>query len=107
MIEISSHRIRGRYASSCMIFVSSAVVMSPCASSTCSRSVVRQAYEIQSWHQAGRTPYRTRPPEDVKVDDRWEFLGAVANSLASKYCGGSVESYLHRHAQFSVTYVNC
>ena len=69
--------------------------------------VVRQAYEIHSWHQAGTTPYRTRTPEEVKSDRRWEFLGAVAQSIASKYCGGSVASYLPRGAQFPVTYVNC
>ena len=71
------------------------------------QGVARQAYEIGSWHKAGTTPYRTRPPEDVKVGGRWEFLGAPAPDLADKYCGGSVESYFPRNAQSPVVYVNC
>ena len=71
------------------------------------QGVVRQTYDIHTWHKAGTTPYRTRAPEDVKVTRRWEFLGAAAPALAEKYCGGSVESYLSRCARAPVVYVNC
>jgi hypothetical protein len=71
------------------------------------QGVVREAYEIQTWHKAGTTPYRTRSQESVTSSRRWEFIGAVAPELAAKYCGGSVESYLSRNAQAPVVYVNC
>jgi hypothetical protein len=71
------------------------------------QGVVRQAYLIHSWHRAGATPYHTRAREDVDAPGRWEFTGVVAEKLADKYCGGSVEKYLPANAQNPVVYVNC
>jgi hypothetical protein len=71
------------------------------------QGVVREVYEIHSWHPAGTTPYRSRPAEDVNRTGRWEFQGNVARALSAKYCGGSVESYFPRNAQSPVVYVNC
>ena len=71
------------------------------------QGVVRQAYEIQAWHAGGTTPYSTRASDDVDAPDRWEFTGVVAEKLAVKYCGGSVEKYLPANAQNPIVYVNC
>lgn len=71
------------------------------------QGVVRQAYTIRAWHVGGTTPYSTRAPDDVDAPDRWEFTGAVAETPAVKYCGGSVEKYLPANAQNPIVYVNC
>jgi hypothetical protein len=71
------------------------------------QGVVRQAYEIQEWHVGGTIPYSTRARDDVDAPDRWEFTGVVAERLAVRYCGGSVEKYLPTNAQNPIVYVNC
>jgi len=71
------------------------------------QGVVRHAYEIHMWHRGGTTPYSTRAPDDVDAPDRWEFTGVVAEKLAVKYCGGSVEKYLPANAQNPIVYANC
>jgi hypothetical protein len=71
------------------------------------QGVVREVFEIQSWHRAGTTPYSTRLPKDVTAPNRWEFLGRVAEKLGRRYRGGSVERHFRRGAQTPFTYVNC
>lgn len=71
------------------------------------QGVVREVYEIHSWHPAGTLEYRTRAREDVQSSRRWEFSGAVSPELSAKYSGGSVEKYLPRGAQLPFTYLNC
>lgn len=71
------------------------------------QGVVREVYEIQSWHPAGTTPYNTRPLRDVQVSGRWEFLGRIAPELSPKYRDCSVQSYLSSRGRFPITYVNC
>lgn len=63
--------------------------------------IVREVYEIESWHRAGSTPYKTRDAQELalKSDLRWEFVGHVAQPVVrDKYIGGSVE-HLFRHGQ--------
>ena len=45
--------------------------------------VVREVYEIQSWHPALTNAYETRGLEHHDVTGRWEFLGAVADEEAA------------------------
>lgn len=55
--------------------------------------VIREVYEIKSWHRAGDTPYLTRIQSDLAKsrDKRWEFLGRVASEAdRSRYIGRSV-----------------
>lgn len=69
--------------------------------------VVREVFEIHTWHPAGSTPYKTRSREDVALAGRWEFKGARApDDIRNKYFGHSVADYLHQGAQNPVTYVN-
>lgn len=52
--------------------------------------VVREVYEIESWHRAGSTAYITRDQTELagQKDKRWEFLGRLAPELVrSKYLG--------------------
>jgi uncharacterized protein len=71
------------------------------------RGIVHEAYEIHSWHPAGSTVYKTRPPKDVAIPGRWEFLGSVASeAIRGKYVGHSVKEYLPPHSQAPVIYVN-
>lgn len=70
-------------------------------------SVVREVFQIDSWAAAGTTPYSTRPLEDVRVEGRWEFVGAVApQEVRNRYLHRSVASYLTPGAQSPITYVN-
>jgi hypothetical protein len=65
--------------------------------------VVREVYEIESWHRAGSTPYETRDQAELAEQShkRWEFLGHVATEpFRSRYLGGSV-SHLFRKGQQS------
>jgi uncharacterized protein len=71
------------------------------------QGVVREVYKIHSWHPAGTLQYQTRSPEDVMAPDRCEFSGTVAEQLAPKYRGGSVEQYFSQGARLPFTYVNC
>jgi len=71
------------------------------------RGVVRQAYEIQAWHNVGTTPFSTWVREDFDALGQWEFTGFISAELARKYNCGLVEKYLRTNARNSVVYVNC
>lgn len=72
------------------------------------RGIVREIYEITSWHVGG-TSFSTadgggRPKRN---DERWEFIGVLApDEMRNKYCGKSVRHYFARGAQNPVKYVN-
>lgn len=69
--------------------------------------VVREVYEIHSWHPAGTHPYTSRNIEDVDLPGRWEFIGVVApEGIRNKYLGHSVASYLPQGSQNPIAYVN-
>lgn len=68
--------------------------------------VVREVYEIHSWHTAGSTTYSTRT--DAIGEGKWEFKGEFVNeNVRNKYFGKSVERYFARHSQNPIRYVNC
>jgi hypothetical protein len=70
--------------------------------------VVRQVYEIDSWHRAGTTQYKTRTQKSVDRPDRWEFTGRIASeNLRSQYVGFSVAAYFPKGLQSPVVYANC
>lgn len=55
--------------------------------------IIREVYEIESWHRAGETPYLTRVQSELAEakDKRWEFVGRVAcEPVRSCYLGRSV-----------------
>lgn len=55
--------------------------------------VIREVYEIESWHPAGSTPYKTRDQNALANNktNRWEFVGKPADEqLRKQYIGGSV-----------------
>lgn len=65
--------------------------------------IVREIYEIESWHRAGTTPYATRLQAELanQKSKRWEFLGRVAAEPdRSRYIGRSV-AHLFRVGQQS------
>lgn len=69
--------------------------------------VVREVYEIHTWHPAGTEHYETRSKTDVTLAGRWEFLGQIAsNEIRDKYVDRSVKKYLPAKAQNPVAYVN-
>ncbi|MFA6178673.1 MAG: hypothetical protein WC696_03565 [Candidatus Methylopumilus sp.] len=73
-----------------------------------SEGVVREVYEIHSWHRAGTTPYRIKPFANFPVDGRWEFIGKpAAEVLRTKYKGSSVVKYFNKSQQNHVAYANC
>ncbi len=71
--------------------------------------VVREVYEISSWHRAGSTAYEFRTHERLgERQDRWEFVGARAvDEIRERYVGRSVQAYFRRGQQSPVTYVHC
>lgn len=65
--------------------------------------VVREVYEIESWHRAGTTTYATRLQAELakQKSKRWEFVGHVAlEPERSRYVGRSV-AHLFRAGQQS------
>ena len=69
--------------------------------------VVREVYEILSWHPPGSQHYETRSADDVTLKGRWEFWGqTAADEIRSKYVDRSVKKYLPSKAQNPIAYVN-
>lgn len=69
--------------------------------------VVREVYEIESWHPAGNSAYQTRSAEDTDAPGRLEFSAHVApDEIRRRYRGHSVRAYLSRNVQSPVLYVN-
>lgn len=70
--------------------------------------VVREVYEINSWHPAATTPYATRDAAQLKTNKRREFLGhAAAATIRDAYVGRSVAEQFRQGLQSPVVYVNC
>jgi hypothetical protein len=70
--------------------------------------VVREVYEIESWHPAATTPYVTRDAVKLMTNGRREFVGHVAEpAVRDRFFGRSVADYFHRGQQNPVVYVNC
>jgi uncharacterized protein len=68
--------------------------------------VVREVFEIESWHRAGKTAYTTRTTDGFAESLRWEFTGHVAQ-IRDEYVNRSVASYFKKGQQSPVVYVNC
>ncbi|NOS98989.1 MAG: hypothetical protein HOP25_11020 [Methylotenera sp.] len=63
--------------------------------------IIREIYQIESWHPAGTTSYVTRSQTELAVQNnkRWEFVGHVAlEPYRTKYLGVSV-AHLFRLGQ--------
>ena len=70
--------------------------------------VVREVYEIESWHAAATTPYATRDASQLRTKGRREFLGRVADAMVrDAYVGRSVAKEFRQGLQSPVVYVNC
>jgi hypothetical protein len=70
--------------------------------------VVREVYEIESWHPAATTPYATRDAAQLTTRGRREFVGRVADAaIRDEYVGRSVADEFRRGLQSPVVYVNC
>jgi uncharacterized protein len=68
--------------------------------------VVREVFEILSWHPAGTTAYRKRSFTPDRCVGRWEFQGRVADeAVRAEYKGGRVSGYLSEHSQNPISYV--
>jgi len=69
------------------------------------QGVVREVYEIGSWHHAGTTAYETRGREEVDDDRRVEFVGEVASpEIRKRYLWRDVRKYLKEKSQNPVCY---
>jgi len=69
--------------------------------------VVREVYEVESWHTAGTEPYKTRDLSERDLRGRWEFTGRLADAgIRGQYRGGSVQHYWGKGAQNPCLYVN-
>lgn len=73
-----------------------------------SDNLIREVYEVHSWHRAGSTPYRLKPFATFAIDGRWEFLGVLANAqMRQKYVGKSIAHYMVKRLSNDVVYLNC
>ncbi len=71
------------------------------------QGVIRDVFQIHSWHSAGTTPYETRKDFLVDLDGRVEFLGSQApEKIRKQYIGKSVRNYFKKGHQSPVVYVN-
>lgn len=72
------------------------------------QGVIREVYEIHSWHPGG-TFFSTREdhePGEIS-DNRYEFIGDIAPaSIRRKYKFKSVDHYFTKHSQNPIAYVN-
>jgi hypothetical protein len=70
--------------------------------------VVRDVFEIDTWHRAGTTAYTTRPTDGWEGSTRWEFIGRPADAdVREHYVDRSVAAYFRQGQQNPVVYVNC
>lgn len=70
--------------------------------------VVREVYEVEKWHPAGTTPYRTRKREDVHYPGRCEFVGRKAPAdVRERYFHKRVDDYFDKRGQNPLRYVEC
>jgi hypothetical protein len=70
--------------------------------------VVRDVFEIDTWHRAGTTEYTTRATDGWKNSPRWEFIGRQADAeIRGQYVDRLVASYFRQGQQNPVVYVNC
>lgn len=70
--------------------------------------LVREVYEVKSWHPAHTLPYETRDLTQRNTIGRWEFDGKVAPAdVRDRYQGKSVHQYLKRGNQRPTIYINC
>lgn len=70
--------------------------------------LVREVYEIESWHEAATTAYATRDASQLRTNGRREFVGRVADAaVRDQYVGRSVAEDFKRGLQNPVLYVNC
>jgi hypothetical protein len=69
--------------------------------------VVREVYQIDSWHSAGTTTYVTELHRNPAPAGRWEFVGKVADEpIRSRYKLKSVAKYFPRGLQSPTVYVD-
>ena len=69
------------------------------------KGVVQEVYRIQAWFPAGSTFYSTRAVDALAAEDRWEFVGAVAeDSVRKRYIFKSVDKRLPDGAQNPIAY---
>lgn len=72
------------------------------------QGVVREVYEIGSWHPAGSTRYQTRDRDDVDAPGRFEFKGKVAGEMIrQRYKWRLVRAYLTEKSQNPICYAGC
>jgi len=72
------------------------------------RGIVREVYRTVKWLPAGSTQYFSRAGEDLECDDRYEFVGRIADEpVRNKYRGKSVKNQWTQGAQNPIKYVNC
>ncbi len=69
--------------------------------------VVREVYQITGWMPRGSTFNTRRAGRGVEAEDRWEFVGVVAeDSVRKRYVNGYVGHYFAHGAQNPISYVN-
>ncbi len=69
--------------------------------------IVQEVYAVGAWHEAGSTPYATRPTSQVAIPGRWEFTGSIAPAaVREKYLGQSVAHLFKKGNVSPVNYVN-
>lgn len=71
------------------------------------KTVVREVYEIQAWLPGNSTLRCYRKTYEAD-DERWEFVGRLADeSIRKKYIGKSILQYQKPGSQNPIKYVNC
>ncbi len=69
------------------------------------QGVVKEVYEINTWHAAGTTNYANGRHIDPTLKNRFEFTGKIAvNNIRDKYLGKTLPE---KHGQNPIKYYNC
>lgn len=70
-------------------------------------SVVREVYRIGGWHEGGTTFNSRYAGRDGERDDRWEFVGVIADDqIRNRYLNRFVGDLFPAGAQNPICYVN-
>ncbi|MCY7353463.1 MAG: hypothetical protein LH606_22855 [Cytophagaceae bacterium] len=71
--------------------------------------IVKEVYEIKTWHPAGTTEYQHRKFDPVVLKKRFEFVGKVAIDLREKYVGKRIKylGEIFKSTQNPIRYFNC
>jgi hypothetical protein len=71
------------------------------------QGVVVEIFLVHNWVEAGTTEYASREFTESEKENRYEFVGEIAeDQIRNKYLGKNIREYFPHGAQNPIRYVN-